>query len=78
MQRAQAAVAERYSGSHSRLRTAMDSLERIKEKQALRDAQMAAADELAQQQPDVSLKAKLEQDGIAQEGIESHYISHAI
>ena len=35
VQRAQAAVAERHSGSHSKMRTAMDSLERIKEKQAL-------------------------------------------
>ena len=30
VQRAQAAVAERHSGSHSKMRTAMDSLERIK------------------------------------------------
>lgn len=74
VQRAQAAVAERYSGSHSRLRTAMDSLERIKEKQALRDAQMAAADELAQQQPDVSLKAKLEQAGIATSGSDANQV----
>ena len=33
VQRAQAAVAERHSGSHSKMRTAMDSLDRIKEKQ---------------------------------------------
>ncbi len=60
VQRAQSAVAERHSGSHSKLRTAMDSLERIKEKQALRDAQMAAANELAEESPDVSLQSKLE------------------
>src|SRR5690606_3261629 len=34
VQRAQPAVAERHSGSNSKLQTAMESLERIKEKQA--------------------------------------------
>lgn len=65
VQRAQAAVAERHSGSHSRLHTAMESLERIKEKQALRDAQMEAATEMAEQTTDASLQEKLEQAGIA-------------
>src|SRR3990167_6505877 len=45
VQRAQAAVAERHSGSHSKMRTAMDSLERIKEKQALKAAQMERSGE---------------------------------
>jgi phage shock protein A len=68
VQRAQAAVAERHSGSHSKMRTAMDSLERIKEKQALKTAQMEAASELAEQTSDVSLQAKLEAAGIAPGG----------
>ncbi len=68
VQRAQAAVAERHSGSHSKMRTAMDSLDRIKEKQALKAAQMDAAGELAEETSDVSLQAKLEQAGIADIG----------
>ncbi len=65
VQRAQAAVAERHSGSHSKLRTAMDSLERIKEKQALKEAQLSAASEIAETSSDDSLQTKLEQAGIA-------------
>lgn len=64
VQRAQAAVSERHSGSHSKMRTAMDSLERIKEKQALKSAQMSAASELAEETSDTSLQTKLEQAGI--------------
>lgn len=68
VQRAQAAVAERHSGSHSKMRTAMDSLDRIKQKQALKSAQMAAASELAEDTSDASLQAKLEEAGIAASG----------
>lgn len=68
VQRAQEAVAERHSGSNSKLRTAMDSLERIKEKQALKAATMSAANDLAEDSLDGSLTAKLEQAGIAPVG----------
>lgn len=68
VQRAQAAVAERHSGSHSKMRTAMDSLDRIKEKQALKAAQMTSASELAEETSDVSLQTKLEKAGIAPGG----------
>lgn len=68
VQRAQEAVAERHSGSNSKLRTAMDSLERIKEKQALKSATMAAASELASSSSDTSLNEKLEQAGISPTG----------
>lgn len=68
VQRAQSAVADRHSGSNSKLRTAMDSLERIKERQALKEAQINAASELAQDSPETSLKAKLEAAGIAPDG----------
>ncbi len=65
VQRAQAAVAARFSGSGSKLRTAMDSLERIKEKQALKAAQMSAANELSEELSQASLQTKLEEAGIA-------------
>lgn len=68
VQRAQEAVAQRHSGSNSKLRTAMDSLERIKEKQALKAATMSAANELAKDSVDSSLEAKLEEAGIAPSG----------
>jgi len=68
VQRAQAVVAERHSGSNSRLRTAMDSLERIKEKQALTGAQIEAAREMADETSDQSLTERLEDAGIAPSG----------
>ncbi|MFT6903844.1 MAG: phage shock protein A [Oleiphilaceae bacterium] len=68
VQRAQAVVAERHSGSHSKMRTAMDSLDRIKEKQALKSAQMSAASELAEETSEVSLQEKLEKAGITASG----------
>ncbi|TQV75985.1 PspA/IM30 family protein [Exilibacterium tricleocarpae] len=68
VQRAQEAVAERHSGSNSKLRTAMDSLERIKEKQSLKAAKMNAASELAAETSDATLQQKLEEAGIAPSG----------
>lgn len=64
VQRAQAAVAERHSGSNSKMRTAMDSLERLKEKQQLRSAQMQAAKELSEETSEATLHSKLEAAGI--------------
>ena len=64
VQRAQAAVAQRHSGSQSKLTTALDSLERIKEKQVLKNAQFNAAQELAEDVSDDSLKNRLEDAGI--------------
>lgn len=68
VQRAQAAVAERHSGSNSKLQTAMESLERIKEKQAQKSAQMKAATELAQETNEDHLQRKLEKAGIVSSG----------
>ncbi len=65
VQRAQATVAERYSGSQTRVQTALDSLERIKQKQAERGARMQAASELAQESGEDALDAKLRSAGIA-------------
>ncbi|MFV0477836.1 MAG: PspA/IM30 family protein [Parahaliea sp.] len=64
VQRAQAAVAERHSGSQSKMQTAIDSLERIKEKQALKAAQLSAARELAAESDDLSLQTRLSEAGI--------------
>jgi phage shock protein A len=64
VQRAQAAVADRHHGADSKMRTAMDSLERIKEKQALKSAKMSAAQEIANDNGDSDLQNKLEQAGI--------------
>ncbi|RMX05674.1 PspA/IM30 family protein [Corticibacter populi] len=64
VQRAQATVAERYSGSESRVQTALDSLERIKQKQAERGARLQAAAELASEGTDDALDAKLRKAGI--------------
>jgi phage shock protein A len=68
VQKAQSAVAERHSGSDSKMRTAMESLERIKERQALKDAQIKAAGEMAQSTGEDSLKSKLEAAGITTSG----------
>ncbi|MBT6278170.1 MAG: PspA/IM30 family protein [Chromatiales bacterium] len=68
VQRAQAAVAERFSGSDSKLRTAMESLERIKEKQSLKSAQISAGAELAEELSETSLQSKLEDAGITSSG----------
>jgi len=68
VQRAQSAVAQRYSASNSKLTTAMDSLERIKEKQELKSAQLNAAEELAKYTSEDSLKHRLEEAGVVSDG----------
>ncbi|RMX10284.1 PspA/IM30 family protein [Allofranklinella schreckenbergeri] len=67
VQRAQATVAERYSGGQSRVQTALDSLERIKQKQAERGARLQAAAELAQENAEDALQARLRSAGITPE-----------
>ena len=64
VQRAQATVAHRYSGSQSRLQTAVDSLDRIKLKQAERGARMEAAAELARDEGQDTVDVKLKEAGI--------------
>lgn len=65
VQKAQASVAHRHSGSNAKMQTAMDSLERIKQKQAERGARMEAARELAQEEQGSDLSEKLRAAGIA-------------
>ena len=64
VQRAQATVAGRYTGSQSLVQTALDSLERIKQKQAERGARMESAAELARDSSEDALDAKLRAAGI--------------
>jgi len=64
VQRAQKVVAQRHSGSNSKLRTALDSLDRIKENQKLSAAKMSAASEIAEESSETSLDQKLRDAGI--------------
>lgn len=65
VQKAQMAVAQRYGGSQARLHTAVESLERIKKRQAEQSAKMEAATELAQAEShDDALDKKLRAAGI--------------
>jgi len=64
VQRAQAAVAQRYAGPQNKLQTAIDSLARIKQKQAERGARMEAAAELARSERGDALDRKLREAGI--------------
>lgn len=65
VQKAQAAVAAKHSGTNAKLITATESLERIKEKQALKAAQIKVASELARDTTDAGLDEKLHEAGIA-------------
>jgi phage shock protein A len=64
VQRAQESIAARSSGSNAKLRTAMDSLDRIKEQQTLKDAQLSAARELESHEGDGDLNSRLEAAGV--------------
>jgi len=67
VQRAQKVVAQRHSGSNSKLRTALDSLDRIQEQQKLDSAKMSAASEMAEESLGTSLDQKLQEAGITGE-----------
>ena len=63
--KAQLAVSQRHSGSQAKMHTALESLERIKQKQAERGARMEAAEELAAEANlDGQLEGKLRAAGI--------------
>lgn len=66
VQKAQAACAAKHSGVNSKMATATDSLERIKQRQAERAAQMEAASELSGDTAESDLQSKLKAAGIAQ------------
>lgn len=67
VQKANAAAATQFSGSNSALRTATESLERIKEKQQRKADQMKAAMQLQQEESGGDLQAKLKAAGIVSE-----------
>jgi phage shock protein A len=62
--RAQAAISARHSGQNAKLRTALDSLERVKTRQAEQSAQIEAADALAASEGDGDLHARLAAAGV--------------
>ena len=63
-QKAQSAVASRHSGQNSAMSSAMESLDRIKERQQLNSAQMQAADDMAAEESGSSLEARLKAAGV--------------
>lgn len=64
VQKASAAAANKFSGTNSTLRTASESLERIKQKQQQQSDLMQAAMQLQQEESGDGLQAKLKQAGI--------------
>jgi phage shock protein A len=67
VQKAQASIAARHSGANRTVSSAVDSLERIKQRQAETAARMEAAEELASEGGDSELQAKLKAAGIVQD-----------
>lgn len=68
VQKAQVAVSTRHMGANSKVKTALDSLDRIKSKQQQRSAELEAAEELAADESGSSLDAKLKASGITPGG----------
>lgn len=68
VQKAQVAVSTRHMGANSKVKTAVDSLERLKKKQAERAAELEAASELAEVESGGELDAKLKAAGIVSGG----------
>ncbi len=64
VQKANAAVAAKFSGTDSALRSATDSLERIKAKQQKRQDRMQAAMDIKHQENGTDLRSKLQKAGI--------------
>jgi len=62
--RAQSAIAARHSGQNTKLRTALDSLDRVKSRQAEQAAQIEAANTLAETDGDGDLQRRLAAAGV--------------
>jgi phage shock protein A len=73
VQRAQATIAARHSGTNAKMRTALDSLERIKQRQAETGARIEAAEELQSEQGDEGLKKRLFGDNMGAEAVLARY-----
>ncbi|RJG40097.1 PspA/IM30 family protein [Motilimonas pumila] len=67
VQKATAAITDNFTSSNSSLCSAKESLERIKQKQAMFDDKLAAAEQLQAESGDQSLKDKLKDAGIGQQ-----------
>jgi len=64
VQKATSAITDNFVASNSKLLSAKDSLERIKQKQAMFDDKLKAAEQLEAENSDTSLKSKLQGAGI--------------
>lgn len=69
--RAQAACSTRHSGANSKMKTALESMERIEKRQKEQQAQFEAAEELANAEDGTDLDAKLKASGIVPGGTSS-------
>ena len=68
VQKAQVAVSSRHMGANSKVKTALDSLDRIKQKQQEKAAELEAAEEMAAEESGSSLDARLKASGIVPGG----------
>lgn len=68
VQKAQVAVSSRHMGANSKVKTALDSLDRIKQKQQEKAAQLEAAEEMAEAENGSDLEARLKASGITSGG----------
>ncbi|ERL53233.1 hypothetical protein BJB45_18335 [Halomonas huangheensis] len=64
VQKAQTSVSSRHLGANSRMKTAAESLDRIKQRQTQRQAELEAASELASEESGDALEQRLAQAGI--------------
>jgi phage shock protein A len=64
VQKAQVAVSSRHMGANSKMKTATESLQRIQDKQNLRNAELQAAEELAADESTDDLEKRLAAAGI--------------
>ena len=69
--RAQAACSTRHTGANSKMKTALESMERIEKRQKEQQAQFEAAEELANAEDGTDLDAKLKASGIVPGGSSS-------
>lgn len=64
VQKAQVAVSSRHMGANSKMKTATESLQRIQERQNMRNAELEAAEELATSESSDDLEKRLAEAGI--------------
>ncbi|MFT4937502.1 MAG: phage shock protein A [Paraglaciecola sp.] len=64
VQKAQVSVSSRHLGANSKMKTATESLQRIQEKQNMRNAELQAAEELATDESSDDLEKRLAKAGI--------------